>query len=222
MAYYVDNVTIRQTYDENGKRLEMPRLRRCLICVAVAALAFAACGEPGEAGVIPQVDTSPDWCTTVDHPILLPGLFAFGGVWYQTDTVKVTEHVDERRNDDVWLDGLGTLAVVLGDAALEGISDGPINVSGYRFRPLEIAASVGGTVYLQVFQEGQEFRTKGVVWVDSVGNVHFLGDCAWMFWTEPFTQFAESIGWTETEEALLRLVIEDESYRKMLYDSFSG
>lgn len=211
-----------------GEHVHLPvccRYRRVLlVAVAVMAFGFAACGEPGEvgdAGVIPQVDTSPDWCTTVD-PIRLPGLFALGGAWYETDTANLIDRVGDRRDDDVWLDGLGTTAVALGDEAWDGISDGLINVSGYRFEPLEVAATSGGTVYIQVFEEGEEFRTKGLVWIDSAGDVHFLGDCAWMFWTEPFAQFAESIGWAGTEEQLLRRVIEDETYRQRLNDVYAS
>lgn len=196
----------------------------------IALASVTGCGTTGDASdaaVAAQVDTDDDWCEG-STAFALPWLFELDSVWYRTDTANLMSRVNERVGDIVWLDGLGPSAVALGDGTITQ-SDGtpvdvtrsPVNIWNHRFWRVEVADTAGGTVYLQVILRQDGLGTKGVVWIDSASNAHFLGDCSASMWTEPFKAFSEHIQWTGTGEELLRLVIEGGDHYQKLVDFYA-
>lgn len=193
------------------------RLRQASWPVAVSMILLLGCGAPGsEQSVIAQVDAADASCSGVQDPILLANLFGLGGNWIKAQTADLVaaeigreSHPQDRVIVDLPVIEIEVISVRPKDEVVLSMA---ITVREDRFDRLEIASSLGGPVYVQLFKQGKDrpSSAKGMVWIDSVGDIHFLGDCAPFYWTEPMGRFAGSIGWQGTQEELLLALINRE------------
>jgi len=190
------------------------RIRQALGLVAVLMVLLAGCDAlESEQSVVAQVDTADSSCSGLQDPILLANLFELGGSWIKAETADLVaaeigreSHPQGRVIVDLPVIEVEVISVKPKDEIVLSVA---ITVREDRSDRLEIASSVGGPVYVQLFKQGRDrpASAKGLAWIESGGDVHFLGNCAPFYWTEPLGRFAGDIGWQGTQEELLLALI---------------
>jgi hypothetical protein len=199
-----------------------------VVVAAALTAVVAACNDtssdagsssPTVSEVVAAIDAPANSCETLSHPIRLRDVFDTEGQWFETTPSQLVElstgEVDGSLQTRVVVEGLAEAAIRLGDS--DAFARQPVLIRQDRFDAVETTAAVGGPLYVQVYfvDEGRS-GAQALVWIDPDGGAHFLGGCAPKLWTEPFTSFAESIFWSDTEESLLRGLINDGPTRERL------
>ena len=130
--------------------------------------------------------------------------------FFQTDAGELVAAEVARVRDPqdlVVVEGLGASAQHVGGRPLPEGTNERVTIRKDKFEALELAAPFGGRVVVAV-RSG---------WVDSDGNVHFLGDCGNQHFNDPLGSFGEAIGWSGTQEGLLlELVARGELFELLL------
>ena len=213
----------------SGWRVRYAAMRLPTDVVVAAALTavIAACDDTSPKNdaspltvseVVATVDAPASSCDTLSDPIRLSDVFDADEQWFVTTPSRLLELSTGQ------VEGLQTSVVVegLADAAIrpsesDEFARQPVLIRRDRFDSVETTAAVGGPLYVQVsFVDKGRSGVHALVWIDPDGGAHFLGGCAPKLWTEPFTSFAESISWGDTEESLLRGLINDGPTRERL------
>lgn len=186
-------------------------------------LVLSGCGSPGsEKDVLTQVDMSDPSCANSTDPILLADLF-HNGSWIKAPAIALVAGEVGRESHPQARVVVGAPAAFAEPVRVrpeeQRITSKPFHISEYRFQALELVASVGSQVYVRLFDQTEDRASaKVLAWVDSVGDVHFLGGCAPFRWTEPLGRFAEDMGWQGTQEELLLALINGEPELEALYE----
>lgn len=123
--------------------------------------------------------------------------------------------------DLVVVEGLGASAEHVGGRLLPGVANDRVTIREDRFEALELAAPFGGRVVVAVRSFSDVPLSGNLLgWVDSEGNVHFLGRCGNQHFNDPLSSFEEAIAWSGTQEALLlELVARGELFELLLETS---
>jgi len=188
---------------------------RGLVTLVVSMLLAGCGGLPGtEEEAIALVDAIDGSCSGIHDPIQLPDVFRLSRTWIKvepTDFVAAEIRRESERQDRVIVDlpAVDFEVIVVHPKHESIVLSSPVAVREDKFRGLETVSSFGGSVYVTVTKQGrdQPSGASWLVWIDSTGGAHFLGDCSPYLWTRTLRLFADDTRWTGTEEELLLRLI---------------
>ena len=194
------------------------------LCVAaLVALGSVGCSSAPstESELISLLDdTSCD--TGGETPVRLGDRLRGSNVsFFQTDAGELVAAEVARVRDPqdlVVVEGLGASAQHVGGRPLPEGTNERVTIRKDKFEALELATPFGGRVVVAV-RSFDDVPSSGNLlgWVDSGGNVHFLGDCGNQHFNDPLGSFGEAIGWSGTQEGLLlELVARGELFELLL------